>query len=110
MIKRFLNEYTLGKILIFKNDPKKWKAAILQNIDLDSLPAHYGGNLRDPDGNPKYTTVVNQGGKVPKHFYKKSIELEADDVMTKKYTTVVIKKGNKLNLDFIVADEGCFLK
>lgn len=54
--------------------------------------------------------MVKQGGKVPKSLYKKSIELEADDVMTKKYTSVVIKKGNKLNLDFIVADEGCFLK
>lgn len=38
------------------------------------------------------------------------MENEANDVMTKKYTSVVVKKGSKLNLDFIVADEGCFLK
>lgn len=57
-MKRFLNEYTLGKIQIFKNDPRKWKAAILSNIEPDQIPAYYGGTLTDPDGNPRYTTKV----------------------------------------------------
>lgn len=58
VVKRFLNDYTLGKIQIFKSDPKKWKPAILSNISPQNLPKHYGGELTDPDGNPKYTTVV----------------------------------------------------
>lgn len=58
VIKKFLNDYTLSKIQIFKADPKKWKAVLLENIDADSLPKHFGGNLADPDGNPKYTIKV----------------------------------------------------
>jgi hypothetical protein len=110
VIKRFLNEYTLGKMLIFKNDSKKWKKAILETIDPSNLPQHYGGNLTDPDGNPRCITRVNQGGKVPKHLYKRSFEQNPDSVTAKQYTTAVIKKGEKLLLDYIVADEGCFLK
>lgn len=60
VVKRFLNEYTLGKIQIFKNDPKKWKAAILANIEPDQIPAYYGGSLTDPDGNPRYATKVQR--------------------------------------------------
>jgi hypothetical protein len=115
-------------MLIFKNDSKKWKKAILETIDPSNLPQHYGGNLTDPDGNPRCITrvkqlqlyrckftqklslQVNQGGKVPKHLYKRSFEQNPDSVTAKQYTTAVIKKGEKLLLDYIVADEGCFLK
>lgn len=58
VVRKFLNEYTLGKIQIFKNDPKKWKKALLENIDENNLPKYYGGELVDPDGNPKYTSKV----------------------------------------------------
>lgn len=107
VIKKFMNGYTLSKIQIFKNDPKKWKPAILENISPDNLPAHYGGNLKDPDGNPKYTTVIKPGGKVPESFYKKNIETIDYE---KEYTKAVIKKGNKLVLDFIVVEQGCYLR
>lgn len=58
IVKRFLNEYTLSKIEIYKNDPSKWKPAILKVIPKDQLPAHFGGSLTDPDGNPRLTTKV----------------------------------------------------
>ncbi|EFA12792.2 SEC14-like protein 3 [Tribolium castaneum] len=107
VIKRFLNEYTLGKIQIFKNDPKKWKKAVLANIEPDNLPEHFGGTLADPDGNPRYTTKINQGGKVPKELYKTTFDISST---TRQFTTAVIKKGEKLKLDFIVVEEGSFLK
>ncbi|KAJ8952819.1 hypothetical protein NQ318_008140 [Aromia moschata] len=109
VVKKFLNEYTLGKIQIFKSDPKKWKPAILSNITPENLPKHYGGTLVDPDGNPKYTTKVKQGGKVPKSYYTKNLETP-DNGPKREYNTTVIKKSSKLTLDFIVADEGCFLR
>lgn len=56
--KRFLNEYTLSKIQIFKADPRKWKPAILELVPVDQMPAHFGGTLKDPDGNPKLVTKV----------------------------------------------------
>ncbi|KAJ8918626.1 hypothetical protein NQ315_013132 [Exocentrus adspersus] len=109
VVKKFLNEYTLGKIQIFKSDPKKWKAAILSNITPENLPKHYGGSLVDPDGNAKYTTKVKQGGKIPKSYYIKRMEVPENGPQ-REYKTAVIKKGHKLTLDLIVADEGCFLR
>lgn len=109
VVKKFLNEYTLSKINIFPNDPKKWKKVLLTNIDPDSLPKHYGGNLEDPDGNPKCVTKVKQGGKVPKSYYIKKIKEPSLDEM-KETTTTIVKKGDKLTLDFIVAEDGCFLR
>lgn len=109
VVRKFLNEYTLGKIHIFQSDPKKWKKVVTSHIDGDSLPKHYGGNLVDPDGNPRCTTKVRQGGKVPKSYYIKKIN-EPNLEKNKEFTTTVVKKGDKLTLDFIIAEEGCFLR
>ncbi|XP_017781925.1 PREDICTED: SEC14-like protein 2 [Nicrophorus vespilloides] len=107
VIKRFIDEYTISKINIFKNDPKKWQKVILQNIDPEQLPQHWGGSMVDPDGNPKCPSKVKLGGKVPESYYKKNLEKLPDD---KDFVQETIKKGAKISLDFIVADEGCFLK
>ena len=53
-----MNDYTISKIQIYKTDPRKWKPALLQLIPENQLPAHFGGTLKDPDGNPKLTTKV----------------------------------------------------
>jgi hypothetical protein len=58
VVKNFLNEYTLQKIQIITSDPRKWQPVLLGTIDRDQLPAHFGGTLTDPDGNPRYTTKV----------------------------------------------------
>ena len=58
MIKNFLNDYTLKKMQIIKSDPRKWQPILLEAIEHDQLPAHFGGTLTDPDGNPRYTTKV----------------------------------------------------
>lgn len=109
VVKKFLNDYTLGKIQIFPNDPKKWKKVLISHIDGDSLPKYYGGNLEDPDGNPKCITKVKQGGKVPKSFYTRKLS-ESNLIKDKEFVTATIKKGDKLTLDFIVAEDGCFLR
>lgn len=49
------------------------------------------------------------GGKVPKSFYTKKLEVP-ENGPKKEYTTAVVKKSEKLTLDFIVAEEGCFLR
>lgn len=58
VVKNFLNEYTLQKIQIIKSDPRKWQPMLLEIIERDQLPAHFGGTLTDPDGNPRYATKV----------------------------------------------------
>lgn len=50
---------------------------------------------------------INQGGKIPKSYYTKNI---TTDQPKKEYTTATIKKGEKLTLDFIIAEEGCVLR
>lgn len=56
--KKFMNEYTLSKIQIHKADPERWKSEILKMVSKDQLPEHFGGILRDPDGNPRLATKV----------------------------------------------------
>ena len=58
MVKPFLNQVTIDKIRIFGSDKKQWTAAILEDIDPNQLPAYYGGEMTDPDGDPKCPSKV----------------------------------------------------
>ncbi|KAG5322252.1 S14L2 protein, partial [Pseudoatta argentina] len=104
LIKKFMDDYTLSKIQIYKAEPSKWKAALLKLIPKDQLPAYYGGILTDPDGNPKYTSKICQGGKVPKEIYINNM-----DKLNEDYTTVVVRKGGKLEFDISAPEEGSIL-
>lgn len=53
IVKRFLDEYTLSKILIFKQDSKKWLPKILEHVDASQIPTYFGGSQTDEDGDPK---------------------------------------------------------
>lgn len=53
IVKRFLDEYTLGKILIFKHDSKKWLPKMLEHVDASQIPKYFGGTQTDEDGDPK---------------------------------------------------------
>lgn len=53
VVKKFLDEYTISKIQIHKADRSKWLPAILDKVDAKSLPAYFGGEMTDKDGNPK---------------------------------------------------------
>jgi hypothetical protein len=59
LVKPFLSAATLAKLRIFSQDAKAWKDALLEEIDADQLPAHYGGTMTDPDGNPFCLTKVS---------------------------------------------------
>jgi len=71
LIKPFLNETTARKIRMLPGgDATHWRDAILQDVDADQFPAHYGGSLSDPDGDPRCVTMMNNmGGIVPKSWY-----------------------------------------
>nr|CAD7603047.1 unnamed protein product [Timema genevievae] len=109
-LKNFLNEYTLNKIKIFKNDPRKYQPLLLQIIDDNQLPKHYGGTMTDPDGDPTCPSKIHPGGKVPKSFYLKNADDKGSSLATDSFCTIVVKKGEKLKLPYIVAQEGSFLK
>lgn len=109
VVKNFLNDYTLRKIQIIKNDPNKWKPLLLNLIETDQLPARYGGTLTDPDGNPRYLTKVQHGGKIPKSYYFKKADKNALSG-NENYTSTVVKKGDKLVLSLIAPVEKSILK
>jgi len=105
IIKKFMDDYTISKMQIYKADPAKWQAAILQLIPKDQIPAHFGGSLTDSDGNPRYTSKICQGGKVPKDLYVDNM----DNKPNEDYTTVVVRKGGKLEFDISAPEEGSIL-
>ena len=47
--------------MIFGSDPietGKWKAALLEEIEADQLPAIYGGTMTDLEGDPRCLHLV----------------------------------------------------
>lgn len=48
----------MSKIKIHKADPKKWQPVLLETIDPDQLPKHFGGTQVDPDGDTKCSSRV----------------------------------------------------
>uniref|UniRef100_A0A0C9QZQ8 Sec14l2_0 protein n=2 Tax=Fopius arisanus TaxID=64838 RepID=A0A0C9QZQ8_9HYME len=104
IVKKFMNEYTISKIQIHKADPDRWRPAVLKIIPKDQIPAHFGGTLTDPDGNPRFRSKICQGGKVPKEMYKKNFDQSNED-----FTTVIVKKGDKMKIDFVPEKLGSIL-
>ncbi|XP_063238231.1 SEC14-like protein 2 [Bacillus rossius redtenbacheri] len=109
VVKNFLNDYTISKIQIYKNDPRKYQPVLLEVIDAAQLPKCFGGEMTDPDGNPACPSKVHPGGKIPKTYYQ-SAEDKENAMPNEDFMTVVVKKGDKLKLPFIVAQEGSFLR
>lgn len=86
--KKFMNEYTISKIQIHKADPVRWKSEILKIAAKDQLPEHFGGTLKDPDGNPRLTTKVRQ----PNFSIKVKLS-ETFISNSEQYRTIVNKKS-----------------
>ncbi|XP_050044902.1 SEC14-like protein 2 [Dermacentor andersoni] len=70
IIRPFLSEQTAQKLVLFGKDEQAWKKALLDDIDADQLPRHWGGTQTDPDGNPRCPSVVIDGGVVPTRYYR----------------------------------------
>ncbi|XP_055701475.1 SEC14-like protein 2 [Phlebotomus papatasi] len=105
MVRKFLDEYTVNKIHIYKADPQKWYPAIIERIDEGNVPKHYGGTLVDSKGDPKCQEFILWGGKVPETMYNKK-----DDENNNDFSEATIRKGGKLKMEFDCKDDGCFLK
>lgn len=100
LVKPLLHEATTKKVKILGGN---YKEVLLKLIDADVLPKCYGGNRTDPDGNPRCTTVINQGGMIPKEFYNQS---EPDIKMT----TSTIGRGSTLQLEYQITQPNSLLR
>lgn len=63
IVKKFLDEYTLSKINIYKHNQNKWLPAILEKVDPKVLPKYFGGEKVDSKGDPKCSELIGWGGK-----------------------------------------------
>lgn len=107
IVKKFLDEYTISKIMLFNSSSKKWLPKILEHVDPSQLPKQFGGTMTDPDGNPKCLTKINYGGKVPEELYiRKNDSVKSKD----DYTDTVLKKGSQIKLNFKCTDTTSILK
>lgn len=70
IVRPFLSDMTARKLALYGKDEQAWKKALLDEIDADQLPRHWGGTQTDPDGNPRCPSVVIDGGEVPAHYYR----------------------------------------
>lgn len=96
IVRPLMAQVTLDKIRVFGSDKSEWSAALLEDIDADQLPAHYGGTMTDPDGDPKCPSKFNMGGLVPKSYYFAYNK----PVPTSDMVKAVIPSSNKLKLKF----------
>ncbi|XP_011307420.1 SEC14-like protein 2 [Fopius arisanus] len=91
---------------------RKWEVDSLDDWDepqvlKDHLPYGHSGFDKDgapADGNPRFRSKICQGGKVPKEMYKKNFDQSNED-----FTTVIVKKGDKMKIDFVPEKLGSIL-
>lgn len=60
VLKKFLSPETIGSVKIMNSDRKKWEKAVLELVDDDLLPKHFGGKLVDENGDPKCAQMVKK--------------------------------------------------
>jgi len=81
-----------------------FREVLLQHIDEDQLPVFLGGIQTDPDGNPRCSSKICQGGEVPTEYYL------GQNLDTDSMETTVVHKGHKFVLDFVVDQPGSILR
>nr|XP_037280614.1 SEC14-like protein 2 [Rhipicephalus microplus] len=69
IVKPLLSPRTISKVNIFGKDG--WKDVLAARFDVESLPAHWGGRLRGPDGDARCRHLICPGGPVPEKYRRK---------------------------------------
>jgi len=107
LFKPFLNSVTLSKIRIYKND--EWQDDLFKVLDKKQVPAFMGGELTDPDGNPKCHTMINWDSKIPTSYYlKQNRQRGGEDDPSMK--AVTIQQRSSLDVPVEVDTAGSVLK
>ncbi|KAL1435886.1 hypothetical protein MTO96_010656 [Rhipicephalus appendiculatus] len=77
LIRPFLSQRTVDKVEVYGREG--WKERLLSIVDADSLPAIWGGNMTDPDGDPRCRHKVNYGGRFEEGFDREAHSLFCED-------------------------------
>lgn len=107
MIRPFLHEVTIKKICIYGRSG--WKEELLNVIDENELPKHWGGTKTDSDGDTKCSSLVCLGGEVPSEFYQKQTNI-ANKINNENFEHSVVSRGGKKKIEIEVIQPGTILK
>ncbi|KAI0234851.1 SEC14-like protein 2 [Lamellibrachia satsuma] len=103
LTKPFLSADTKEKVHVLG---KNWKHRLLEVIDADQLPVHWGGTATDPDGDPYCRSQVCMGGEIPSHHYTNHLE----NVDISQFTTKSLGRGSSLELEYPVQRQNTVLR
>ncbi|XP_064461184.1 SEC14-like protein 2 [Ornithodoros turicata] len=78
LLKPLLNGRTLQKVSIFGKD--NWREFLLERIDKDQLPVHWGGTKTDENGDPMCSSLINVVTPILEEEYKGIRMSKADEV------------------------------
>jgi len=89
LVKPWLHEATVRKVRMF--GAEGWREALLEDIEPEVLPRHWGGDREDPGGDGRCPSVVPMGGKIPEEFYLSNRNKRRQEGLTR----VVVERGAK---------------
>uniref|UniRef100_T1J2H6 CRAL-TRIO domain-containing protein n=1 Tax=Strigamia maritima TaxID=126957 RepID=T1J2H6_STRMM len=105
IIRPMMSDVTADKVKIFGRD--RWREAILNEIDANELPAHWGGTRTDENGDPRCPDIICLGGDVPQSYYMAPVSRLLE---SKNLETAVIAKGAMLQIEKVVEVGGSAIR
>lgn len=102
LVKPFLTEATIKKIRVYGTHG--WKEALLKDIEADQLPAHYGGTMTDPDGDPRCRSKICYGGRVPEEHYIAGSNNDRFDTVNELIREICVGRGQYSYVHFTIPD------
>ncbi|XP_017136917.1 SEC14-like protein 2 [Drosophila miranda] len=98
IVKKFLDENTTSKIVIYKSGVDKWQQQLFSHVNPKVFPKAWGGELVDKLGDPQCKSMMIWGGKLPEDLFIDQNSQQSD----KDFTDTQVPKGDKLKLHFKV--------
>jgi hypothetical protein len=105
VLKPFIDAETLNKFKIYGSD--NWKDILMNDIDAEVIPVHWGGTRTDGSGVDWCPKVVPEGGIVPETYFatpgKKLAEVDGVE-------TIVVNSGSSALVEADINESGSIIR
>ncbi|XP_037718296.1 SEC14-like protein 2 [Drosophila subpulchrella] len=98
IVKKFLDENTTSKIVIYKSGVDRWQQQLFSHVNRKAFPKAWGGEMVDRNGDPQCKALMIWGGKLPEELYIDQNSQQSD----RDFVDAQVPKGDKLKLHFKV--------
>nr|XP_016934138.1 SEC14-like protein 2 [Drosophila suzukii] len=98
IVKKFLDENTTSKIVIYKSGVDRWQQQLFSHVNRKAFPKAWGGEMVDRNGDPQCKALMIWGGKLPEELYIDQNSQQSD----RDFVEAQVAKGDKLKLHFKV--------